>query len=66
MKAKTNFTMLCDFYQLTMSNGYFRAGLGERICYFDMFLSFFEDFLTCWHKNMFQVQPVLFLLQPWN
>ena len=37
MKAKTNLTMLCDFYQLTMSNGYFRADLAERICYFDMF-----------------------------
>ena len=37
MKAKTNFTMLCDFYQLTMSNGYFRAGMADQICYFDMF-----------------------------
>ena len=37
MKAKTNLTMLCDFYQLTMSNGYFRADLADRICYFDMF-----------------------------
>ena len=37
MKNKTNLTMLCDYYQLTMSNGYFRADLAERICYFDMF-----------------------------
>ena len=37
MKAKTNFTMLCDFYQLTMSNGYFRSGMADQICYFDMF-----------------------------
>ena len=37
MKVKTNLTMLCDFYQLTMSNGYFRADLAERICYFDLF-----------------------------
>jgi len=37
MKEKTNLTMLCDFYQLTMSNGYFRADLADRICYFDMF-----------------------------
>ncbi len=37
MKARTNFTMLCDFYQLTMSNGYFRADMGDQICYFDMF-----------------------------
>ena len=37
MKAKTNMTMLCDFYQLTMANGYFQTGLKDRICYFDMF-----------------------------
>ena len=29
--------MLCDYYQLTMSNGYFRADIADRICYFDMF-----------------------------
>ena len=32
MKEKTNLTMLCDFYELTMGNGYFQTGLGERIC----------------------------------
>ena len=37
MKNKTNLTMLCDYYQLTMSNGYFRGDLADRICYFDMF-----------------------------
>ena len=37
MKAKTNFTMLCDFYELTMANGYFQTGLQDRICYFDVF-----------------------------
>lgn len=37
MKEKTNLTMLCDFYELTMGNGYFQTGLGERICYFDVF-----------------------------
>ena len=37
MKAKTNLTMLCDFYELTMSNGYFQTGLKDRICYFDVF-----------------------------
>ncbi len=37
MKAKTNFTMLCDFYELTMANGYFQTGLQDRICYFDIF-----------------------------
>ena len=32
-----NYTMLCDFYELTMGNGYFRTGMGEQICYFDVF-----------------------------
>ena len=37
MKAKTNLTMLCDFYELTMANGYFQTGIKDRICYFDVF-----------------------------
>lgn len=32
-----NYTLLCDFYELTMGNGYFRAGMGETISYFDVF-----------------------------
>lgn len=34
---KVNLTMLCDFYELTMSNGYFKKGFKDRICYFDVF-----------------------------
>ena len=34
---KLNMTMLCDFYELTMGNGYFRNGMKDRICYFDVF-----------------------------
>jgi nicotinate phosphoribosyltransferase len=30
-------TMLCDFYELTMGNGYFKAGYKDRITYFDVF-----------------------------
>ena len=37
MKQRTNYTMLCDFYELTMGNGYFQTGLEDRICYFDVF-----------------------------
>ena len=37
MKQHLNYTMLCDFYELTMGNGYFQTGLGEQICYFDVF-----------------------------
>ncbi len=35
--AKLNYTMLCDFYELTMSNGYFANGYKDRITYFDVF-----------------------------
>ena len=34
---KINLTMLCDFYELTMANGYFRKGYKDRITYFDLF-----------------------------
>ena len=34
---KLNLSMLCDFYELTMGNGYFQAGLKDRITYFDVF-----------------------------
>ncbi len=42
-KAKANYTMLCDFYQLTMSNGYFQTDLKNRICYFDVFFRSVPD-----------------------
>jgi len=32
-----NLTMLCDFYELTMGNGYFAKGMQDKICYFDIF-----------------------------
>ena len=34
---KLNLTMLCDFYELTMSQGYFKTGYSDRITYFDLF-----------------------------
>ncbi len=34
---KLNMTMLCDFYELTMGNGYFRSEMKDQICYFDVF-----------------------------
>lgn len=37
VKEERNFTMLMDFYELTMSNGYFVNGLSDTIVYFDMF-----------------------------
>lgn len=32
-----NLTMLTDFYEITMANGYFKNGVGDRITQFDMF-----------------------------
>lgn len=32
-----NYTLLCDFYELTMANGYFLSGKGDEIAYFDVF-----------------------------
>ena len=37
MKRDINYTMLFDFYELTMGNGYFQTGLKNRVCYFDVF-----------------------------
>ena len=34
---KLNLTMLCDFYELTMGNGYFVDGKADQVCYFDVF-----------------------------
>lgn len=36
-RNKWNLTMLCDFYELTMANGYFLKGFQEKITYFDIF-----------------------------
>ena len=32
-----NLTMLVDYYELSMANGYFANGMGDTITYFDMF-----------------------------
>ena len=37
VRSKMNMTMLCDFYELTMGNGYLDHGLKDRITYFDVF-----------------------------
>ena len=38
MKEHMNYTLLCDFYELTMGNGYFQTdGYADQICYFDVF-----------------------------
>ena len=37
VKNERNLTMLVDFYELTMGNGYYNKGLKDKIAYFDMF-----------------------------
>lgn len=32
-----NHTLLTDFYEITMANGYLEHGMGDRIAYFDMY-----------------------------
>ena len=34
---RNNYTLLCDFYELTMSNGYFENGMKDKTVYFDVF-----------------------------
>lgn len=38
-----NFTMLTDFYEFTMSNGFFSEGMADKIVYFDMFFRKIPD-----------------------
>ena len=35
--SRENHTMLTDFYEITMSGGYFETGIAEEIAYFDLF-----------------------------
>ncbi|MBQ1352524.1 MAG: nicotinate phosphoribosyltransferase [Firmicutes bacterium] len=37
MYTKQNLTLLTDFYEITMANGYFEAGMRDEKAYFDMF-----------------------------
>ncbi len=34
---KENLAMLCDFYEFTMANGYFKNGYYQKNVYFDVF-----------------------------
>ncbi|MBQ1410410.1 MAG: nicotinate phosphoribosyltransferase [Oscillospiraceae bacterium] len=40
---RENMTMLCDFYELTMANGYFLTGKKDTISYFDVFFRSIPD-----------------------
>ncbi len=38
-----NYTLLCDYYELTMANGYFELGRKDEIAYFDVFFRTIPD-----------------------
>ncbi len=40
---RNNLTMLTDFYEITMANGFFVAGQGDKTVYFDMFFRTIPD-----------------------
>ena len=41
--SKQNNTLLCDFYELTMANGYFELAKRDEIAYFDVFFRRIPD-----------------------
>lgn len=43
MGDSRNLTMLCDFYELTMANGYFKNGFYKKTTYFDVFFRSVPD-----------------------
>lgn len=42
-RTQKNLTLLCDFYELTMSNGYFQNGFNQKTVYFDVFFRSIPD-----------------------
>lgn len=40
---KRNLTLLCDFYEITMANGYFLCGKQDTVAYFDVFYRTIPD-----------------------
>ena len=42
-KDRRNLTMLADYYEFTMANGYLENGLGEKITCFDMYFRAIPD-----------------------
>ena len=43
MTNERNLTLLTDFYELTMGNGYLENGMGDTICYFDLYFRKIPD-----------------------
>ena len=49
-------TMLCDFYELTMGNGYFQTGIKDQICYFDVFFDGLYDLSNKLNESKISVE----------
>ena len=47
MELKRNLTMLTDFYELTMMNGYAEYGLDNREAVFDLFYRAYDESNFC-------------------
>ncbi|MDR2655292.1 MAG: nicotinate phosphoribosyltransferase [Oscillospiraceae bacterium] len=43
LTSETNLTMLADFYELTMSNGYLQNGMADKVVVFDLFFRRIPD-----------------------
>lgn len=43
MENKMNLTLLADFYEITMANGYLEHGVADQIAYYDMFFRRLPD-----------------------
>ena len=53
ISKKTNLTMLCDYYELTMGNGYFVQGMQDCITYFDIFFRHLFRMCSCSISSIF-------------
>ena len=43
MLKEQNYSMLADFYEFTMANGYLKNGEADKICYFDLYFRSVPD-----------------------
>lgn len=43
MALHNNLSMLTDFYEFTMANGYLKSGIADTVAYFDMFFRNIPD-----------------------
>ncbi|MEG1720021.1 MAG: nicotinate phosphoribosyltransferase [Clostridia bacterium] len=43
MENRQNLSMLCDYYEFTMADGYYRSDMGCKIAYFDIFFRSVPD-----------------------